>query len=133
MSTISPAQSSIAATARLSSKDLGDRYRQIEAAVFAGKDHVTIGEGQDETPVHILATGGKHPAFRPKGADDVRYSTIVTEEGGYPGKSYLVTYQLGSADGIDNMLRVTSVEENPDWGNEGQVPANSQTIFGAFW
>src|SRR5690242_12258364 len=109
----------ISATTTPARLSVADRYRAIEDAVFAGKDQVTIGDGPDALPVQILATGGKHAAFRPKNADDVRYSTIVTQEGGYPNKSYLVTYQLGSADGVDNMLHVTSVEENPDWGGPG--------------
>ena len=133
MSTI-PVSHPPAGASRLSSKDLGDRYRQIEAAVLAGKDQVTIGEGQDQTQIQILATGGKHPAFHHKSADDVRYGTIVTSEGAYPAQNYLVTYQLGSADGVDNMLHVTSVASNPDWGSQvPSAPATTQTIFGAFW
>ncbi|MHB2016497.1 MAG: hypothetical protein ACYCW6_06065 [Candidatus Xenobia bacterium] len=130
MSTISAGQPVQTPASKLS---LADKYRAIEAAVFAGQDQVTLGEGQDQLPVQILATGGKHAAFRGKTPDDVRYRTIVTEEGGYPGKAYLVTYQLGSADGVDNMLHVTSVEENPDWARTGQAPATTQTVFGTSW
>jgi hypothetical protein len=134
MPTITGAQPALNAAPKASSKDVADKYRAIEAAVQAGKDEVTIGSGADTLPIHILATGGKHAAFHAKSPDDVRFKTIVAEEGGYPGKSYMVTYQLSSADGVDNMLRVTSVEENPDWGsNQPSAPATTQTIFGAFW
>lgn len=89
-------------------------YQQIEQDVLAGKDRFTISANGVEKDVTLLAATGKHPAMFPRGGSKYHYAEIkaIEQTPGDPKSTVATTYDLGSADGVDNILSVHTPRED---------------------
>ncbi|HEY4001576.1 MAG TPA: hypothetical protein VGO93_22065 [Candidatus Xenobia bacterium] len=102
-------------------------YRGIQQAAIEGKDHFTLTVDGVQKDYTLEAAKGKHPSQFNK-QDKFHYSELKVHEEtkGDPKSAATTTYDLSSADGVDNMILMHKV---PEQGKAQDISLSYPTGF----